>query len=172
MHLMEKELAGWKHPNSYNQGSMSKWKSEMSGVAQGSILGPNNIFINDIDNAIQCTLRKFADDTKLSSAVDTLEERQVNQRNLDRLEKWGHANFMKFNKAKWKVLHPESGKYRLGDELIESSPAEKDLGILVDEKFDMSWQCVITAPEHHKKKLGQQVRSGHIILPEVLVSKD
>ena len=54
-----------------------------------------NIFVGNVDSGIECTLSKFADDTKPSGAVDTLEGRD-----LDRLERQIHGNLMKFNKAK------------------------------------------------------------------------
>ena len=81
--------------------------------------------------------QRVCNDTKLSDAADTLEGRDAILSDLGRLERWTHANIVKFNKAKCKVLHmgrdnPKHG-YRLGEELLENSPEENDLEVLVNE---------------------------------------
>ncbi|CAM5115825.1 unnamed protein product [Eretmochelys imbricata] len=133
------------------KGSMSSWQPVSSRVLQALVLGLVlfSIFINDLDARLHCTLSKFVDDTELGGEVDTLEGRSRVQSDLGTLEDWAERNLMRFNKDKCRVLHLGQKNpmhfYRLGADWLSSSSAEKDLGITVDEKLDMSQQCVLVA---------------------------
>lgn len=87
--------------------------------------------------------------TKLRGAVDSIKDRGVLQRDPDKFEGWAITNSMKCNKSKCWIQHlgwhHPGSKYRLGDKGLESSPVERDLGVLVDGKLKMSQQQALAA---------------------------
>ncbi|RMC18212.1 hypothetical protein DUI87_05093 [Hirundo rustica rustica] len=82
----------------------------MSGVSQGSAVTTLfNIFMNNMDSVIECTLSKFADDIKMSGKYHTPEGEDAIQSDLGRLEDCACANLMEFNKTMGKdqdLSHP------------------------------------------------------------------
>lgn len=116
---------------------MCRWKPVRSGVPQGTVLEPVpfSISISCLGSGIKCALiRKLAGTKWCRDAI---------QRRLGKLEKWTNVNLMIFNKSKCKMLPlgrvSTRHEHRLrGKKLLESSLAEKDLRILVDEKLNMS----------------------------------
>ncbi len=89
-------------------GISSGWCGVKSGVPQGSVLVPVLflIYVSDIDDGqITCRISKFADDTKIASKVITTLDKELLQRDIDKLSKCARDWQMKFNVEKCKVMH-------------------------------------------------------------------
>ena len=71
--------------------------SVLSGVPQGSVLGPMLflIYINDLEDEISSKVLKFADDTTVFRKVTNDTDKQSLQDDLDKLVKWSE---------KWQML--------------------------------------------------------------------
>ena len=128
-------------------GKESDWIDVLSGVPQGSVLGPCLflIYINDIDGAIDCVstlIKKFADDTKTASVANNLAQCDKFQEQLDNLQRWSDIWQMSFNLDKCVVMH--LGKknprysYNLNGTLMKTTDCEKDIGVYMNSSLKPS----------------------------------
>ena len=141
----------------------------LSGVPQGSILGPLLfvLFINDIFNNIDknTLIGFYPADTKLSRKIETWTDCDILQRDIDTLNNWCISNKMKFNTDKCKVLTVAKSEpmftnelafckysYALGDKILDYTSCERDQGISINERLD--WH------EHH----GYVLKKGYQML--------
>ncbi|KAK4826272.1 hypothetical protein QYF61_006719 [Mycteria americana] len=124
---------------------------------EGAVLGPVlfNMFTNDLEEGVKCIISKFADGTKLGGAVDPLlrDRRPCRGIWID-WKHWAIISGMTFNKNKCWILHlgrSNAGhKYKWGEAWLESSPEERDLGVLVDRRLNMNQQCVPDKTHHNQ----------------------
>ena len=120
---------------------LSICKDVLSGVIQGSVIGPLLfiIFVNDLPNCINSLCKLFADDLKLIVCPSNY---SISLFDLDNLADWQNTWGLSFNLDKCKVLH--IGKhnpmldYSLNDKLIDHVDTEKDLGVVFNYKFNFS----------------------------------
>ena len=87
------------------RGEKSQWLNVYSEVPQGSVIEPILflIYINDLPTGIKSKINIFADDTKMTSKVDTVEDEEIVNDDLEALQNWSITNGMKFNKCS--VMH-------------------------------------------------------------------
>ena len=129
----------------------SEWTDVTSGVPQGSVLGPILfvIYINDLPENVNSSVKMFADDTKLYRHIITEEDRNELQKDLNALQKWSETWLLRFNASKCKRMHMghsnDGTNYQLGGETIPHDSQEKDLGVIISEDCKTSKQCVAAA---------------------------
>jgi ribonucleases P/MRP protein subunit RPP40 len=114
-----------------------------SGVPQGSILGPLLfiLYVNDIDDVLSTSaIYKFADDTKILSAISTRDDANAFQRDISALEAWSKKWKMPFNTGKSSLVHfgnrCERYTYTMNGQMIDPTEVERDLGVWIDGKLN------------------------------------
>ena len=133
------------------EGEESSWRPVISGVPQGSVLGPILfiIYINDLENEIGSNILKFADYTKMFRRVESQEDRHQLQVDLNKLVKWAEKWQMLFTKDKCKCLHigqtNAKNKYIMNNTVLLSTEREKDVGVVVSSDMKVSEQRGIAA---------------------------
>ena len=126
------------------RGSYSKSATVISGVPQGSVLGPLLfiLYVNDIPDTVNSEFYMYADDSKLLNECGNSD---VIQNDLDLLSDWSKVWLLKFNEDKCKVIHfghdnPQN-TYTLNETPLSKAESEVDLGVTITSDSKPSEQC-------------------------------
>ena len=156
------------------EGMGSGWEEVKSSVPQGTVLGGTlfTLYVNDIDEGVLAFIRKFVDDTKMASIVETEEDAVALQRDIDVMVEWSRRWEMVFNVGKCKVLHigrrNKKFEYTMGNVVLGKTTEEKDLGIWISSDLKYAVQCE-RAAKAANSALGLISRSFHFRTKTVLV---
>ena len=160
-------------------GSVSSKLPVLSGVPQGSILGPTIfvLFLNDIVSGIHdgTNILMYADDTKIWRQMDSYDDHITLQLDIDYLHDWSLNNKMKFHPSKCKVLMVSKFNpplindlpfvqfyYKMGSDLLNYAESEKDLGITINRTLNFTEHANILYSKANQR-LGLLKRTCHFI---------
>ncbi len=128
------------------RGASSQLADVVSGVPQGSVLGPILfvIYINDLPDIVKSNIQMFADDTKIYSKISNDNEAAGIQEDLQKLQQWSDKWLLRFNADKCKTMHIGHGNpmtdYQMGGTTLGVTKEEKDLGVYITPDFNSSAQ--------------------------------
>ena len=112
-----------------------------SGVPQGSVLGPLLFiaYISDLPSIITSSSKIFADDTKLYRKIESINDSEQLQQDLDSLSEWCITWGMVFNTSKCVVMHYGKDNhnylYHIQGKLLDPCSTYKDLGVMISSNL-------------------------------------
>ena len=150
------------------------WCSVLSGVPQGSVLGPLlfNIYVNDMPNCVNSPILIFADDVKMFWAIGGAADFQQLQVDINSFVDWSIKWQLRFNVSKCNLLHlvplHSYGEYNINGIVISSSNLVKDLGVLINNKFKFHNHSSVVASKANRMlaiiSKSFQYKDGNILL--------
>ncbi len=102
-----RDLLTNRHQRVIVENGKSEWANVISGIPQGSVLGPTLfvIFINALSDVVTNTIQIFADDIKIYRKVNDIRDEMLFQEDLNKLHQWSVKWPLKFYATKCKVMH-------------------------------------------------------------------
>ena len=117
------------------------WENVISGIPQGTVLGPLLfvIYINDLANDLTSMTKLFANDTKVYREVNNSKESKLLQNDIETLTTWSRVWQLPFNTTKCERMHfgkeKQHYKYKMNEHTLEEVEVEKDLGCDCGQRF-------------------------------------
>ena len=136
----------------------SSWRDVISGVPQGTILGPMFflLFVNDMPDVVSSTAKMFADDTKLHRNIYSANDCKDLQEDLNTLSAWSHHWLLRFNASKCVTVRFRSAfhyVYSLNGIYLEEASEQKDLGVLISNDLKLS-RHICNVCKHANQRIG------------------
>lgn len=147
-------------------GRHSAWTAVRSGVPEGSLLGPLLFacFVADIPDIVKTGCLIYADDVKLFHRVESEDDVNLLQADLDRLCNWSKTWKLKLNPLKCQTItftlrtSPIASTYSLDGHQLDRCREVRDLGVILDEKLTFAQQVDSTVRKCNRM-LGLLMRS-------------
>ena len=155
-------------------GSSSTWQSVISGIPQGTVLGPILFvaYINSLPGVVtNSDIYLFADDTKVFKSIFSEKDCEQLQKDIDAMNKWTDTSLLKFHPDKCVSMRigksqVKEGQYTMGPDKhqLSKSEVEKDIGVFIDEK--LSFDTHISAKVNKANQMMGTIRRTYEYLDE------
>ena len=169
-----RNFLGERHHRVKIRNTTSDWLPVVSGVPQGSVMGPVLflIYINDLVKNLESAASLFADDAKIYRTIKTEADIDALKRDMERLDEWSKKWLLSFNVDKCKTMHVghhnRRADYHLNQRQLQKTTQEPDLGIIVSANLKSSMHVSKVAAKANSR-LGIIKRNFTVLSKDILM---